>query len=341
MDAKVCIAGKYRLEEKIGEGGMATVWRAIQEPLDRPVAIKFLHATGRHDLSEMQQRFLSEAKVAAAVHHRNVVNILDFGTTEVGEPFMVMELLEGESLHARLLRDEPMPLTELIRIVTLTLRGLRAVHDAAIVHRDLKPENIFLVRDADGVFPKLLDFGISRSTRGGLGGLRSAVRTEDGLIIGTPQYMSPEQARGCPDIDKRTDIYAVGVILYEALTGRLPFEAEHPGDLLIKIATGERIPVEVIRPDIRPPLAAVINRALEHDRAQRFPNAQAMQKALQKAVAKERGLRGWSQLSSSMAPPWNASLQPMSLAPAAAQLATVPRQSPDAALLESAPTVAT
>jgi eukaryotic-like serine/threonine-protein kinase len=268
------VGGRYRLTRQVGEGGMATVWKAEHLALHSPVALKFLHTAGKHS-SELTERFLREARVAASVRHRNVIEITDFGLTDDGMPFMVLEYLHGQSLAQLMEHNPALDPTEAVRIVSLTLRGLAAVHDAGIVHRDLKPENIFLVRDADGSFPKLLDFGVSRRV-----GLSSDI-TQEGALIGTPDYMSPEQARGDRDIDLRTDVYSMGVILYETITGRLPFEAERMGDLIRKITSDERPPtVAELRPDLPPDLSAVVARAMAPDREARFSDARQMRYAL-------------------------------------------------------------
>src|SRR5690606_30027952 len=204
------IAGRYELEALIGEGGMARVWRAKDLTLQRLVAVKFLFLREDRDRRTMVDRFLREARIAAAVRHPNVVDLLDFGTTEEGRPFMVMELLAGESLEARLSRQPTLTLEELVRIAAGILDGLAAVHKAGIVHRDLKPDNVFLLDDDGEVRPKLLDFGVSRETSA-TSGRRSALTTNDGYLVGTPEYMSPEQARGLRDVDWRTDIYSAGV----------------------------------------------------------------------------------------------------------------------------------
>lgn len=267
------VGGRYRLIRQVGEGGMATIWKAEHLTLHSPVAVKFLHTGGRHS-NETTQRFMREARAAAHVRHRNVIEITDFGLTDDNLPYMVMEYLHGRSL-ADLMEDNPtLEPEEAVRIVSLTLRGLAAAHDAGIVHRDLKPENIFLVEDADGVFPKLLDFGVARRL-----GLASDI-TQEGALIGTPDYMSPEQARGDRDIDRRTDIYSMGVILYETITGRLPFEAERLGDIIRKITTETPPTVHQLRPDLPEALSDVVAKAMSRDREERYPDARQMRYAL-------------------------------------------------------------
>jgi serine/threonine protein kinase len=278
------IAGRYELESLIGEGGMASVWRARDLTLERRVAVKLLFARDERDNQTLVKQFLREARIAASVHHRNVIQIVDFGTTEAQQPFMVMELLEGESLGQRLQREPKLTLAEIAHIASLTLRGLAAVHEGGIIHRDLKPDNIFLMHDSTGAyFPKILDFGISRSTEP-RSGRRSALTTREGMIVGTPEYMSPEQARGVRGIDKRSDIYAVGAILYEAFTGRLPFISENVGDLIIQIVTGTLQPVHLCTPEVPQPLSDIVTKAMSRSPDDRYQDALEMQQALMTAA---------------------------------------------------------
>jgi serine/threonine-protein kinase len=281
FEAGRIVGGRYRLEALIGQGGMGSVWRARHLQIDRLAAIKFIHVAGP-TAAKQAERFLREARAAASVRHRMVVDIVDFGSDEDGQPYMVMELLEGQSLASRLTNGAPLSLGELIKIVEQALIGLGAVHAAGLVHRDLKPENVFLVRDEDGWFPKLLDFGISRATEGS--GSRGRGQSTLGAIAGTPHYMAPEQARAVRDVDARVDIYAMGAILYEAITGALPFDSENVGDLLIQIATTSAVPIESLRPEIGPELAAVVRKAMASDREQRFASAKEMRAALLEAA---------------------------------------------------------
>ncbi|MCB9598657.1 MAG: serine/threonine protein kinase, partial [Sandaracinaceae bacterium] len=181
------IADKYRLDEHIGQGGMATVWRATHLSLGSSVAVKLLDVSGAK-AARLRERFEREAKLAANIKHRNIVDILDFGLHDENHPYMVMELLAGESLGDRLAGETAITDAELFDIAAQVLSGLAAAHDAGIVHRDVKPDNVFLVRDADGVYPKLLDFGISRNVTPGKNDTRV---TSTGVLVGTPLYMSP------------------------------------------------------------------------------------------------------------------------------------------------------
>ena len=196
QESGTVVGERYQLVQKIGEGGLASVWEAQHLTLNSKIAVKFLHRTGPMQ-SEPSQRFLREARVAASVRHRNVVEIIDFGFAEGEIPYMVMEFLHGKSLGQYLEQKGKLPFDEAAGIVAGTLRGLTAVHTAGLVHRDIKPDNIFLVDDPEeGSYPKLVDFGLSR--RAG----RSDM-TAEGTLMGTPQYMSPEQASGHTDLDAR------------------------------------------------------------------------------------------------------------------------------------------
>lgn len=287
IDAGAIVGGKYELVSQIGEGGMGVVWRARHQHLGHDIAVKFL----THLASNSEQvvaRFLDEARTAASVRHRNVVHILDFGVSDGGgRPYMVMEFLEGESLADRLERKPPLSLAETTQTIGLTLGGLAAVHDRGIVHRDLKPENIFLTYDADGFFPKILDFGVSKDLGREEEGSRM-VKTRAGVLLGTPQYMSPEQARGLRDVDRRTDVYSMGVILYEMISGERPFEAENIGDILVKVISGEHRLLSEVRPDMPKALTDVVEKAMAADRDKRFPDAREMRNALFAAMATSR-----------------------------------------------------
>jgi serine/threonine protein kinase len=257
---------------------MATVWEAEQEPLERHVAIKFI---GSPDpaLGSFGERFLEEARAAASVRHRNVVEILDFGQTEEGRLYMVMELLEGESLADRIEREAPMPVEEAVDLGLALLGALSAVHARGLVHRDLKPENVLFTRDEDGERPKLVDFGVSKDVVAEAEGRRRP-KTAEGLLVGTPEYMSPEQARGVRRLDHRTDLFAVGVVLYEMLTGQRPFDSPGVGALLMKVMAGDYRPAEELRGDLPAGVAAVLRRALQVEPEDRYVDAHAMRAAL-------------------------------------------------------------
>ena len=227
------LAGKFRLVRKLGEGGMGTVWQADHLVLNSKVAIKVLGPEVAQD-AEALARFLREAQSAASLRSPHVVQILDHGVDQ-GQPYIAMELLEGESLAERLIRDGTLSPVETSRIITHMARALSRAHEAGIVHRDLKPDNVFLVRNDEENLAKLLDFGIAKATGKLTSGIGRATRT--GTVMGSPYYMSPEQAEGLKTLDHRTDIWALGVIAFECLLGQRPFDGESVGGLVLAICT--------------------------------------------------------------------------------------------------------
>jgi eukaryotic-like serine/threonine-protein kinase len=278
------IGSRYRLERKIGQGGTGSIWLAQDARLERQVAIKFLFARTPEQQARFARRVALEAKIAASIQHHSVVQIFDFGVHESNVPYIVMEALTGFSLGAAFDENHPFSLDALLHIMSEVLQGLAVVHQAGIVHRDLKPENIFLIKErGDRLSPKLLDFGISRSlepdTR------RSAVTTIEGMIIGTPQYMSPEQARGLVDIDKRTDVYSIGVIMFEAFAGLVPFDSPNLGDLLVQVIRGGAHSLYEIAPELGRPLCDVVDKALASERRERYADAAEMHEAMLAAAA--------------------------------------------------------
>jgi hypothetical protein len=286
MEPGRVIAGKFRLTREIGQGGMGAVWSAVHQALGREVAVKFLHPQVDHSPS-ITERFVSEARMVASIKHRFVVDVFDFGVTEDGLYYMVLELLQGSSLAERMDRGPALPLSVAVQLIADCMRGLQVVHEAGIVHRDLKPDNIFVIEDADGVFPKLIDFGISKRTEvsgalpplAKLGGRKSRL-TQPGMVVGTPYYMSPEQLRGRSDLDGRSDVYSVGVILYELLTGQLPFEQDNIGDLMVAITVQGAVPLSSLRPELGANLSAVVARALAPDSSERYASALDLRAAL-------------------------------------------------------------
>jgi serine/threonine-protein kinase len=268
------IADRYILERAIAEGGMGSVWRAKHRTLGRCFAVKFL----KPDMlggEPLEQRFLREARLAASIQHRFVVDIVDYGVgaSMGGTPYMVMEFLEGESLDHRHRRAPPLTVRQLLRICAETLLGLEAVHQAGVVHRDLKPENIMLVREADGVIPKLIDFGIS-SPEVERADSRKRI-TQPGVFVGTPWYMSPEQVRR-DEADRRSDIYSMGVILYEGVIGEAPYDHEDLADLLDAVKAGGAPTLRERRPELGADLSAIVERAMALDPEARFQSAAEM-----------------------------------------------------------------
>jgi serine/threonine protein kinase len=279
------IAERYELLAHLGDGGTASVWRAKDLTLEREVAIKFLYVVDERQVEELRKQFLREARIACAVKHRNVIQTMDFGQTDGGRAYMVMELLHGEELTQRIDTEPRLSVEEAVQIVSDVLRGLNAIHEGGIVHRDLKPENIYLERDQDSIYPKILDFGIAKSidrTRGA--SRRSVLTTKEGLVVGTPEYMPPEQARGVRDLDARADVWSVGVIMFELLTGKLPFDEPSEAEVIIKVVTVDAPKAIDVNPDIPKSLSDIIAKALMRDRDQRYQTALEMQQALQEAT---------------------------------------------------------
>ncbi len=281
LEAGSAVGGKYLLVERIGDGGMGSVWRAFHQGLAREVAVKFVNLDGAH-AEERVERFLREAKMCAAIRHRCVVDIFDVDTTPQGQPYMVMELLRGQTLAERTARPPSMPVDDLVRILAQCLSGLGAVHRAGVVHRDLKPENIFLAEYDEGIVPKIVDFGISRE-QWKLSATGSRRLTRQGTVLGTPWYMAPEQARAS-EVGPQADVYAIGVIAYEALAGHLPFDSESLTDLLLKITTSDAPPIASIRPDLPVALSDVVAKAMARDLERRFKTALEMRAALLRAI---------------------------------------------------------
>ena len=261
------LAGKYRVERMIGQGGMGVVVEARHTTLDDRVALKFLLPEyAAHP--EASQRFLREARAAVRIKSAHVARVSDVGTLDSGAPYMVMEFLEGADASHGLSHGQVLPLHEAVDYIVQACDALAEAHSLGIVHRDIKPANLFVTRHQDGSpFVKLLDFGISKVANevGGADGLTRTTAT-----MGSALYMSPEQIRQSKSVDHRTDIYALGVSLYELLTGRQPFIAENFAALCVEIATGTPTPLRELRPDIPPEFAATLERAYARDLNVRF-----------------------------------------------------------------------
>jgi serine/threonine-protein kinase len=269
------VGGKWRIVGLIGRGGMGAVYEGQNISIGKKVALKFIDADFARQ-PDIASRFQREAEAASLVESAHIVHIFDSGATENGIPYIVMELLRGEDLRARLRRLGRLPHDEAVHIVAQTLRGLHRAHEAGIVHRDLKPDNIFLVdRDDDPLFAKIVDFGISKMTRRPDGG-GTGTLTRQGVVLGTPFYMSPEQAQALPNLDLRTDLWSTGAILYECLAGRPPHAGDSYEQIIISICTTDAPDVRSFDPTIPAPLAAVAHRALTRDKTKRFQNAREM-----------------------------------------------------------------
>ncbi|MEO6599209.1 MAG: protein kinase [Polyangiaceae bacterium] len=274
------IDGKYRTIRLIGEGGMGAVYEAENVRIHRKVAIKVLHA-GVAETAEAVQRFEREAQAAGRIGSEHIVEVLDLGNLPSGDRYMVMEFMDGDSLGGRIKQKGRLSPAELYPIAHQLLAALDAAHGAGIIHRDLKPDNVYLLKARGGVadFVKLLDFGISKFNQ--LSGDSGFSMTRTGAVMGTPYYMAPEQAKGAKDMDHRVDLYAAGVILYESVTGEVPFNADTFNELLFKIVLEEPRPIHQIVPEIDPGFAAIVNKAMARDPAVRFQTAKEFQQALE------------------------------------------------------------
>ena len=269
----VMIAGKYRLDRPLARGGMGSVWVARHLALDMPVAIKFMDASIA-SLDEALVRFEREAKLSARIRSPHVVEVLDYGT-DLGRPYIAMELLVGEHFGERLRREGRLDLRDAATIIVQVAKALRRAHEAGVVHRDLKPANVFLSRVDDDEIAKLLDFGIAKSGWGDDGEV-----TKTGVVLGSPSYMSPEQVRGIKYIDHRSDLWSLGVLLYRALTGQMPFQGESNLDVALRIA-GEPYPIATsLAPDLPFEVDDLFARALARDREDRFQSAREMAAAI-------------------------------------------------------------
>jgi serine/threonine protein kinase len=274
LAAGLVIADRFRLVRPLGQGGMGAVWLAQHTGLDVPCAVKFIHEEAAKS-PELRARFEREARAAAQLRSPHVVQILDHGVWG-GAPYIAMELLEGEDLAQRLRRRRPLPLTprETLVIAAQVGRALSKAHAAGLVHRDLKPANIFLVRDDEREIAKVLDFGVAKVKETSLDDA-----TQTGAVLGTPFYMSPEQARGSKSIDHRSDLWALAVVVYQCLIGKLPFRGDALGELLVKIIV-EPLPVPSQMAEVPPGFDAWWARAAARDPAERYQTPKELTHAL-------------------------------------------------------------
>ena len=270
------IGGKYRIVRLIGDGGMGSVYEAHHELLDTQVALKFLHA----ELAKrpgLGSRFLQEARVSARIRSVHVTHVTDVDQTPDGSPYLVMELLHGESLQTAMERRGKFPVEQAIDFALQILSGLESAHHLGVVHRDLKPDNVFIVPATGGPLLKLIDFGIAK--------LRAATEYQKGLtkagaIIGTPEYMAPEQLFAAENVDHRADLYSLGVILFEMLSGRRPADGDEVDTIVAAVVAGNVLHLRDLEPNLPPGLVAVVERALIPDREARFASALEMRLAL-------------------------------------------------------------
>jgi eukaryotic-like serine/threonine-protein kinase len=272
------LAGKFRIERVLGQGGMGIVVAATHLQLDERVALKFLLPEALAN-PEAVERFAREARAAVKIKSEHVARVSDVGTLESGSPYMVMEYLHGEDLAAWVRRNGAMPVSDAVEFLLQACEAIAEAHALGIVHRDLKPANLFVTRRVDGSpCIKVLDFGISKVTLPGASPEFGMTKTS--TVMGSPLYMSPEQMSSSRNVDMRADIWALGVILYESLTGRVPFEAETMPQLCGMILQDPPRPIQELRPDLPPALQHAVLRCLEKNREQRFSNVAELAYAL-------------------------------------------------------------
>lgn len=282
MNMGQVVAGRYRLNRILGRGGMATVWAATNIFTDREFAVKFMHPNLART-PEAAHRFLKEAKVSARVGHPNIIEVIDVGQSEDGSLFMVMELLVGQSLEAALKQSSHrMSVRDFTRVLLEVARALAAAHEKGVIHRDLKPTNIFL-HQAKGkvVTPKLLDFGVSKFLEED----HNTALTMAGTLLGSPLYMSPEQARGELKIDGRTDVFSFGAILFEGLCGFRPYDAPSFNALLVAVATGQPKNIDAFAPDLPKRLRALVSACMATQKEARPASFDVVASELEACVA--------------------------------------------------------
>jgi serine/threonine-protein kinase len=270
------LAGKFRIERQLGAGAMGAVYAIHHELTRHRRALKLLHADVR-EVPDIVRRFLNEASAAGRAGSPHLVETFDAGTLPSGEPYVVMELLEGETLTALIERERPLDPALAAELVAQAAEGIESAHSVGIIHRDLKPDNLFVTKREGRPFVKILDFGVSKFATASAGGM---TRTRAGAIYGSPAYMSPEQITGAEDIDPRTDVFALGVVLYQSLTSALPFDAPTLEALSMRIILGQATPIETLRPGLSVSLVSVVQRALAPKRDDRFASARALADAL-------------------------------------------------------------
>ncbi|MCE9577052.1 MAG: protein kinase [Deltaproteobacteria bacterium] len=261
------IASRYRILDLLGAGGMGTVFRARDEVLGEPVAVKVMNRDLAQDAPSLE-RFRREVRLARRVSHRNVARVFDIGDHD-GEPFLVMELIDGESLATELKRG-PMAIARIVDVATAVCAGLGAAHEAGVIHRDLKPENVLVGRDGRIVIG---DFGVARP-------VASSATTEWGVVLGTPWYMAPEQLEGAADLDHRADLWALGVMLYEMIAGVRPYPGDTMGAIALAQTRGPQFELRAVRADAPPALIAATLRCLDRARERRFANAADVARAI-------------------------------------------------------------
>lgn len=295
------VTPNVRLEQPIAQGAMGSVWLAEHLTLNTKVAVKFISDRLDPDDPEVLERFIREASTAAQIKSSHVVQTFDQGVMRDGTPYIVMEYLEGEELRERLDRDGQLPLDTLQKVVTQTAKALGMAHKAGIIHRDIKPENIFLSTHDDELHVKVFDFGIAKRRNHAMGVDDAEARrrarmtdprlglTNDGVMVGTPEYMSPEQVMSASQVDHRADLWGLAVVTYVCLTGQLPFQGEDVGDLCVNMLERAYVPPSQNRPDVGPAVDAWFERAFSQTIDGRFQNARELATAFTAAVAPNLG----------------------------------------------------
>jgi hypothetical protein len=276
---------RYRVEQPLGTGGMGVVCRATHLGLGTPVAIKVIRPEFAEN-EELVRRFLNEARRAALLQSERIARVQDVGQLPTGEPFLVMELLEGVELGDHLEEHGPLDVTDAVNIALQLAEGLEAAHQSGIVHRDIKPANTFLVRRGDGRFAvKILDFGISKELVEG-----ATTLTDAGQSLGSPWYMSPEQMMDASRVDERSDLWSLGVVLFEMLTGQRPFDGVTVPEVCAKVLTAPAPRLSEYRPDLPPELEAIVARCLEKEPSDRYADVASLGAALQDYLLRNQAL---------------------------------------------------
>jgi serine/threonine-protein kinase len=280
------LGGKYEILRQLGAGGMGVVYEARHTGTGRRVAVKEIVGDELRKNPQVVERFEREARATGAIETQHIAAVLDSGVDPAtNHSFLVMELLKGEDLHHLIGRLGPLPEDLALRIAAQACVGLVRAHEAGVVHRDIKPANLFLARRDEGeIVVKLLDFGIAR-VREQLASSENRALTTTGLMLGSPLYMSPEQVVGAKDLDHRTDLWSLGVVLHEALTGRTPYgDVETVGALFVAICSKPARPLGELAPRVSPPVAAIVKKALELDPARRYASAEELLADLKKEL---------------------------------------------------------
>jgi serine/threonine-protein kinase len=276
------VAGRYRLDRLLGRGGMGQVWAVTHEITQRTAALKLLNGPV-DSRPDRRRRFLREARAASSIHHPNVVTIHDFFELDDGTPVMLMDLLEGETFGARLNRDGPLSLRDTVDVLLPVVSAVGTAHAVGVIHRDLKPENVFLARSpGGGLDVRVLDFGVAKLSAAAEQAMNeSAACTDTGALVGTPYYMSPEQCFGEAEVDHRTDIWSIGVMLYEALSGVRPIDGENVRRVLSRLLGEAITPIEVLVPNLPAPVVSLIGAMLSRDPTLRPRDLREVQSVLE------------------------------------------------------------